>query len=75
MTHFKVAFSLSIKARAGPQPFISENEFYLHVYKISFSNEGMDAKTSFENELFPVICIVSIKPVSESKLDISWTAR
>lgn len=59
-----------MKARPGAKPFKNENEFNWRVYKISFSDERICAKTSFENELFNLICIVSIKPVSESKLDI-----
>ena len=47
IAHFRVALSLSIKARPGAQPF---NEFNLHVTEISFSYEKMGTKTGFEEE-------------------------
>ena len=42
IAHFRVALSLSIKARLG--------EFNLHVNEISFSYEKMSTKTRFEGE-------------------------
>ena len=49
IAHFRVALSLSIKARPGAQPSY-ENEFNLHVNEISFSYEKMGTKTRFEEE-------------------------
>ena len=49
IAHFRVALSLSIKARPGAQP-LYENEFNLHVNEISFSYEKMSNRTRFEEE-------------------------
>ena len=49
IAHFRVALSLSIKARLVHNHSY-ENEFNLHVNEISFSYEKMGTKTRLEEE-------------------------